>query len=94
MDAFPQDGSTSPARIAHVCLGIFFFTVVGLSNTTTFALADLSRQTECLDPLRQELLGEWDGFKRKAEGLPLLDSFIKESTRLSGTEWGKVFSHS
>lgn len=93
INAFPKDGSTSAARIAHECLGVFFFPVVGLTNTTTFALADLSTHVECLPPLREELEKGWSEFEKKAEGLPLLESFVKESTRLNGTEWGKIPSH-
>ncbi|KAI4087316.1 MAG: hypothetical protein L6R37_008332 [Teloschistes peruensis] len=85
MDAFPNDGSTTAARIAHECISIFFFPVGGLTHTTTFALSDLSTHTEYLEPLRQELRGGWDELKKTAEGLPLLDSFIKESTRMNGT---------
>ncbi|KAL8650410.1 MAG: hypothetical protein Q9226_005159 [Calogaya cf. arnoldii] len=70
MNALPNDGSTTAARIAHECISIFFFPV-GRTDS---------------QPLRQELGGGWDEFKKNAEGLPLLDSFIKESTRLNGTE--------
>ncbi|KAL8920939.1 MAG: hypothetical protein Q9208_005965 [Pyrenodesmia sp. 3 TL-2023] len=88
IDVFPKDGSISAARIAQECLGVFFFPVIGLTNTTAFALADLSTRSEYLRPLRQEL-GRWDKSEKNVEGLPLLDSFIKESARLNGTEWGK-----
>ncbi|KAL8818786.1 MAG: hypothetical protein Q9191_007863, partial [Dirinaria sp. TL-2023a] len=52
----------------------------------TFALADLCMHAEYTAPIRQELAQGWSDFERDAEGLPLLDSFVKESTRLHGTE--------
>lgn len=112
IDASPKDGSWTAARIAHDALGIFFFSVLGLTNvglslppsqitvyishmqTIAFALADLCTHNDYTRPLRQELAESWNDFERDAEGLPLLDSFLKESTRLNGTEWGtSVFSY-
>ena len=49
---------------------------------------DLCTHAEYITPLRQELAESWSEFETNAEGLPLLDSFLKESTRLNGTEWG------
>ena len=47
---------------------------------------------EYTTPLRQELAEGWIDFQHHAEGLPLLDSFLKESTRLNGTESGTSLS--
>ncbi|KAL8746542.1 MAG: hypothetical protein Q9190_001460 [Brigantiaea leucoxantha] len=54
---------------------------------TTYAIADLYSHNECIELLRNEAesysLAE---FKDTAGGLPLLDSFLRESARLSASE--------
>ena len=59
-----------------------------LDQTVSFALVDLCTYREYTSSLREELVEGWDDFAREAKGLPLLDSFLKESTRLNGTEAG------
>ncbi|KAL8862407.1 MAG: hypothetical protein Q9178_001416 [Gyalolechia marmorata] len=50
----------------------------------TFALEDLCLHPECIEPLRQELEESTDGAAVLDLGaFPLLDSFLKESSRLS-----------
>ena len=52
-------------------------------KTTTYALFDLCRHPEYVEPLRKELKGpEYHKFVATTDGLPLLDSFVKESARM------------
>lgn len=55
-------------------------------QTITFAIHDLCTHSEYVVHLRQELLQQYDTFKQTGNGLPLLDSFIKESARLTPVE--------
>ena len=56
------------------------------AKTITFAVQDLCLHPSYKEPLRQELLTNFENFKKTATGLPLLDSFIKESARLTPVE--------
>jgi hypothetical protein len=56
------------------------------AQTITFAVHDLCKNPEYREPLRQELIDGYSGFEATGVGLPLLDSFIKESARLSPIE--------
>ncbi|KAF7506029.1 hypothetical protein GJ744_012276 [Endocarpon pusillum] len=74
-------------RIVYELIAIWFGSVHGISITITFAIHDLCLHPEYLAPLRKELESEqFEAFKRTGSGLPLLDSFIKESARLSPVE--------
>ena len=83
---------TAPAhwpayRIVNELIAIWFGSVHGISITTTFAINDLCLRPEYLEPLRHELDGEaYEAFRCTGSGLSLLDSFIKESARLSPVE--------
>lgn len=56
-------------------------------QATTYALTDLYSREEYIEPLRNEVEGHiFDEFKASADGLPLLDSFLKESARVSAFE--------
>lgn len=59
------------------------------TQTITFAIHDICLHPEYVEPLRRELEGEYSVFERTAQGLPLLDSFIKESARLTPVEASK-----
>lgn len=60
------------------------------SKATSYAIHDLYSHPEYLSTLREELLSPaYDEFTKTAEGLPLLDSFLKESARLSAFESSK-----
>ena len=62
------------------------------SQATTYTLVDLYSHEEYIEPLRNEVQGSlYDDFKKTADGLPLLDSFIRESARLSAFESSKSF---
>lgn len=49
----------------------------------TIALQDPCLHPEYLEPLRQDIDNHYLDFEHTAQGLPLLDSFIKESARLT-----------
>ncbi len=54
-----------------------------------FAIHDLCLHPEYVEPLRNELKSQYHDFAASGRGLPLLDSFIKESTRLTPVESSK-----
>lgn len=58
-------------------------------QTITFAIHDLCLHPEYMDPLRKEANVHYKEFERTGQGLPLLDSFIKESARLTPVESSK-----
>ncbi|TRX87807.1 hypothetical protein FHL15_011300 [Xylaria flabelliformis] len=86
METSPSQNPWSAARIVHELMAIWFGSVHALSTTITFAIHDLCLHPEYVKPLREELLHSYDRFQRTALGLPLLDSFIKESARLTPVE--------
>lgn len=53
---------------------------------------DLCLHPEYIEPIRQELQTSYEDFERTGRGLPLLDSFIKESARLTPVESSKLVS--
>ncbi|KAL9636718.1 MAG: hypothetical protein Q9204_002142 [Flavoplaca sp. TL-2023a] len=62
----------------------------GPANTISFAIHDLCLHPEYVEPLRQELQSSrYSEFEKTGQGLPLLDSFIKESARLTPVESSK-----
>lgn len=62
-------------------------TLTSHTQTTTFAIQDLCLHPEYIEPLREECQSAaYADFERTARGLPLLDSFIKESARLTPVE--------
>jgi cytochrome P450 len=64
--------------------------ILTLSQATTYALLDLYSHPEYIEPLREEVEGpSFAEFARDSQGLPLLDSFLKESARLSAFESSK-----
>ncbi|PSR88504.1 cytochrome P450 [Coniella lustricola] len=74
-------------RVTYEIIAIWFGSVHALSATATYALFDLCEHPEYIEPLRKEVTGPaYDEFIATTKGLPLLDSFIKESSRLSPIE--------
>lgn len=68
-------------------MAIWFGSVHALSTTVTFTIHDLCLHPEYIAPLRSEVEGPaYSLFEKTARGLPLLDSFIKESARLTPVE--------
>ncbi len=60
-------------------------------QTTTFAIHDICLHNEYVQPLREELHADYAKFERTGKGLSLLDSFIKESARLTPVESSMAF---
>ena len=61
-------------------------------QAATYAIIDLYARPDCITPLREEADGQTLlDFRKSAEGLPLLDSFLKESARLSAFESSESF---
>ena len=51
---------------------------------------DLYSHPECIERLREELQGQmFERFRATTNGLPLLDSFLKESLRVNSFETSK-----
>ncbi|MCJ1352547.1 MAG: hypothetical protein MMC33_002531 [Icmadophila ericetorum] len=68
-------------------MAVWFGSMFELSMSGSFALHDLCLHPEYVRPLRDELDGlRYAEFEQSAQGLPLLDSFIKESARMSPSD--------
>ncbi|KAK4033683.1 cytochrome P450 [Parachaetomium inaequale] len=78
--------SRTPQGIVHELMAIWFASVHPTSITITYALQDLCLHPEYTSPLRLEIERDYARFEKSGHGLPLLDSFIKESARLSPVE--------
>ncbi|KAK3995525.1 cytochrome P450 [Cladorrhinum sp. PSN332] len=86
IESLPHGNSLTPRRLVHELMGIWFGSVHALATTITVAIQDLCLHPEYLDPMRAEITNHYDQFELTAYGLPLLDSFIKESSRLTPAE--------
>lgn len=65
-----------------------------MPQTITFAIEDLCLHPEYVSPLREELAGGYGDFEKTGQGLPFLDSFIKESARMTPVEASKLWLES
>ncbi|KAK1757158.1 cytochrome P450 [Echria macrotheca] len=72
--------------LVHELMAIWFASVHPTAITITIAIHDLCLHPEYLEPLRMEISESYADFERTGQGLPLLDSFIKESARLNPVE--------
>ena len=87
VDTSRQHIHTTPRMIGEI-ISVLFGSMHTTSLTMTNAMIDLALHPECIEPLREEVeSGAMDDFVDKAEGLPLLDSFMKESARLHGFDF-------
>lgn len=87
IDTAPAHLGWGSRRITYEIIAIWFGSVHALSATTTYVLFDLCSHPEYVAPLRKEVESDQFGdFMNTTKGLPLLDSFIKESSRLSPIE--------
>lgn len=88
IDTAPLDKGWGSRRIAYEVLALWFGASHALASTAAFALYDLCTHREHIPALRAEVDDEvqFQKFLETSKGLPLLDSFIKESTRLSPME--------
>ncbi|USP75319.1 uncharacterized protein yc1106_02593 [Curvularia clavata] len=86
METSPKNAPWTPQRVVHELMAIWFGSVHAVSTTVTFAIHDLCLHPEYVEPLRAECEAQYGDFERTGTGLPLLDSFIKESARLTPVE--------
>ncbi|OAL53550.1 cytochrome P450 [Pyrenochaeta sp. DS3sAY3a] len=87
METSPKKNPWSAQRIVFELMAIWFGSVHAMSTTATFAIHDLCIYPEYVAPIRRELESEaYAEFEKTARGLPLLDSFVKESARLTPVE--------
>ncbi|KAL4744749.1 hypothetical protein BDW72DRAFT_199290 [Aspergillus terricola var. indicus] len=86
METSPRKAPWSGKRVVHELMAIWFGSVHALTTTITFAIHDLCLHPEYTQPLRAELEADYSQFLQTGRGLPLLDSFIKESARLTPVE--------
>lgn len=69
-------------------MAVWFGSVQGLATTLTFAIYNLCEHSEYIEPLRKEVQGsEGSSFLIQGEGLPLMDSFLKECARWTPVEF-------
>ncbi|KAI4951283.1 hypothetical protein J4E91_003992 [Alternaria rosae] len=86
METSPKNAPWTPQRVVHELMAIWFGSVHAVSTTVTFAIHDLCLHPEYVEPLRKECESQYAAFEQSGVGLPLLDSFIKESARLTPVE--------
>ncbi|KAI0118646.1 cytochrome P450 [Nemania sp. FL0031] len=89
IDTSPRKNPWSPGRMMGEIIAVWFSSVHQLAMTATYAVEDLCLHEEFVGPLRQEIrkhLAEEAKAPVDLEGLPLLDSFIKESIRCSNVD--------
>ncbi|KAM7192968.1 cytochrome P450 [Naviculisporaceae sp. PSN 640] len=90
IDTAPKQNPWSAERVIYELMAIWFGSVHILSTTIVYAIHDLCLHPEYVEPLRQELETCYKEFERTggrdAGALPLLDSFLKESARLTPVE--------
>ncbi|KAG9237932.1 cytochrome P450 [Amylocarpus encephaloides] len=87
METAPRAQPWSADRIVHELMAIWFGSVHVMTTTIAFAMHDLCLHPEYAASLRAELNSEaYAEFEKNGKGLPLLDSFIKESARLTPVE--------
>ncbi|KAI1120565.1 cytochrome P450 [Nemania abortiva] len=87
IETAPAHLQWGPRRVTYEIIAIWFGSVHALSATVTYVLFDLCENPDYIEPLRKEVESpEFGHFIRTTKGLPLLDSFIKESSRLSPIE--------
>jgi cytochrome P450 len=89
METSPRQKPWTASRVVHELMAIWFGSVHALSTTIVFAVHDLCLRPEYMAPLRHELDENYLEFERTGRGLDLLDSFIKESARLTPVEASK-----
>ena len=77
-------GPWAAGRIVQELMALWFGAVHTMAMAATFAIRDVCMNPEYLEPLRKEL--ESPAYKRweaTGTGMPLVDSFLKESARLN-----------
>jgi cytochrome P450 len=90
MENSPKTKPWSVKRVVHELIALWFGSVHITSTTACFVLFDLCSHPEYIEPLRQEFEATgWEAFQKSGgKLLPLMDSFMKESARLTPVESG------
>ncbi|KAL7955519.1 cytochrome P450 [Trichoderma compactum] len=85
IDNSPRKNPWTPAKMVGEIMAVWFGSVHQLAMTSTYAIQDLCLHPEYIRPLTIEIRDCFrvENSPRDVEGLPLLDSFIKESVRNS-----------
>ncbi|KAJ8132332.1 hypothetical protein O1611_g1292 [Lasiodiplodia mahajangana] len=88
METSPKVKPWTVQRVIHELLAVWFGSVHITSTTACFALFDLCLHKEYIQPLPEEIeKTTWEAFDKSGGKLfPLLDSFMKESARLTPVE--------
>ncbi|KAK8851035.1 cytochrome P450 [Apiospora arundinis] len=87
IDTAPKKAAWSVHRIVGEVMGIWYGSVHTLGIGVTYALHDIYSHPECMDPIIQELKNtDLEAFSGAPHELPVLDSVLKESARLSAFE--------
>ncbi|GAB1318482.1 Cytochrome P450 monooxygenase AtmP [Madurella fahalii] len=88
METSPKANPWSAERIVHELMALWFGSVHITSTTTCFAIHDLCLRPEYIEPLRKEIESTgWEAFEKSGgKCFPLLDSFMKESARVTPVE--------
>ncbi|OAQ59556.1 cytochrome P450 [Pochonia chlamydosporia 170] len=87
IDTSPKSRPWTPDRMAFEVMAIWFGSVQGLATTLTFVIYSLCEHPEYMEPLRAEIESLAGGeFLSSGDGLPLLDSFLKECSRWTPVE--------
>ncbi|KAI4865980.1 cytochrome P450 [Hypoxylon rubiginosum] len=87
IDTSPKSKPWTPGRMAFEVMAIWFGSVQGLATTLTFAIYSMCENPEYICPLREEIGSPASGnFFSEGDGLPLLDSFLKECSRWTPVE--------
>ncbi|KAI9647910.1 hypothetical protein NHQ30_004299 [Ciborinia camelliae] len=86
IETAPKGQPWSAERVIYELITIWFGSVHILSTTIVYAIHDLCFHPEDIGPMREELKDQYAEFERSGKGLPLLDSFMKESARLTPVE--------
>ncbi|EEQ30552.1 conserved hypothetical protein [Microsporum canis CBS 113480] len=87
MECSPKQKPWSAERIVHELMALWFGSVHVVTTTVCFAVHDLCLHSEYIELLRKELEGpQWEAFEKTGNGLPFLDSFLKESMRTTPVE--------
>ncbi|KAF2873250.1 cytochrome P450 [Massariosphaeria phaeospora] len=71
-------------RVVHELMALLFGAVHSMGMATTFAIRDICMHPEYVEPLRKEIEGPaYQAWEATGDGLPFLDSFLKESARIN-----------
>jgi hypothetical protein len=93
MEQSAKTGIWTAERIIHELMALWFGSVHSMAMSVHFAIHDICLHPEYVQPLREEFEGPaYRTFESTGNGLPLIDSFLKESARLSPLDARKFYS--